>query len=356
MPISTHALRIAPRSSLRRARLAAFFVGACLLFGAPFREARAAGEADRLFQLGRRASEMGKFATACSLFRESNKLEPAVGTLLNLGDCEEQQGHIAAALDYYQDALSRLSVTDDRLAPLRVRIEALEQRSGHLDLKLGQGAPEDAKVIIDGEVISSERRTKPLILAAGAHLLQVTAVGYRGSRQVVELATGEKKALTVWPGPPLDASELSLAVSDDREQVEHARLEARARTMRIVGWSAFGVGVASLWVGSVAGLFAIDRESLRKDNCDANNLCNRTGLDAANSGKTFSTLSTITLAAGAAAVAGGLYVVLSNGGPKDAPKQASAPRYRTDSIFVGPATLAAIPLTGGAAFSFEKHF
>src|SRR4051794_33913067 len=105
--------------------------------------AHAGSEAERLFQLGRRASEMGKFATACSLFRESHRLEPAVGTLLNLGDCEEQQNHLSAALDYYKDALSRLSVTDDRLEPLRVRMEAIEQRSGHVTLKLGEGAPRD---------------------------------------------------------------------------------------------------------------------------------------------------------------------------------------------------------------------
>lgn len=267
-----------------------------------------ATEADRLFQLGRRASEMGKFATACSLFRESYRLEPAVGTLLNLGDCEEQQNHVAAALDYYQDALSRLGVTDDRLGPLRVRIEALEARSGRLEIKLGDGAPQDSKILVDGEPVPPEKLKGPLTLSAGGHLLQVTAIGYRGSRQTVDLTHGEKKTLTVWPGPQLEVNELALA-TDDRAREE--KRESRSRTLRYVGFGAIGVGAASLWVGSVAGLFAIDRESTRHDHCDSANACDPEGVDAARSGKRFATVSTITLAAGAVLAVGGIYLVLT---------------------------------------------
>jgi hypothetical protein len=303
-----------------------------------------AGEADRLFQLGRRASSMGKYGTACSLFRESFQLDPAVGTLLNLGDCEEQQNHVAASLDYYQAALSRLPPSDDRLAPVRARIEAIQERSGHLELRLGEGAPHDAKVIVDGEPIPSEKLATALLLPAGGHLVVVTAVGYRGSRQTVTIAAGETKAVSLWPGPELEETELALA-SDDREG--RAAREHRARTLRVAGWTATGVGVASLWVGSVAGLFAIDRESLRSENCDAQNACNATGASAAHSGKTFATVSTITLLAGAIAAGGGVYLVLSNGAADAEASQAAIPR-RT--------TIGAHPLARGAGITLDREF
>lgn len=300
--------------------------------------ARASDEADRLFQLGRRASEMGKYSTACSLFRESYRLEPAVGTLLNLGDCEEQQNHLAAALDYYRTALSRMSVTDDRLGPLRVRIEAVEGRAGRLELRLGEGAPQESMITIDGEPVTPEKLRTPLVLPAGGHLVQVTAVGYRGSRQTVDITAGGKKSLTVWPGPQLDVNELALAV-DDRAQ--EADRESHARTMRLVGWSAAGLGVASLWVGSVTGLFAIDREATRHDNCDAQNACNATGVAAAQSGKTFATVATITLAAGIVGVGAGVYLVATN------------PPGRGKT---GVTSFGAIPLPGGGAVSVRHRF
>lgn len=328
---------------MQRSRAFAISIATLVAACATSSTALAGSEADRLFTLGRRASDMGKYATACSLFRESYQLEPAVGTLLNLGDCEEQQNHVAASLEYYQTALSRLSVTDDRLGPLRTRIEAIERRSGHLEMRLGEGAPRDAKVIVDGEAMPPEKLKTPLVLSAGGHLVVVTAVGYRGSRQTVALAAGEKKTISLWPGPQLDAAELAFA-GEDRLEVAEAQQDRHATTMRIVGWSATGVGVASLWVGSVTGLFAIDRESVRSENCNASNVCNATGVEAARSGSSLATVSTITLAAGALAVGAGVYLVLSN--PSNAARAASA----------SASVLRAAPTVGGAAVMFEATF
>jgi hypothetical protein len=312
-------------------------------------DAHAGSEAERLFQLGRRASEMGKWATACSLFRESQRLEPAVGTLLNLGDCEEQQNHVAAALDYYQDALSRLSITDDRKGPLGLRIEAIEHRSGKLDLKLGDGAPPDSQVLVDGEKVPAEKRKKPLLLPAGGHLVIVTAVGYRGSRQQLEVVPMQTKVAQVWPGPPLEATELALATDERPAEIDR---EGRKRNLRIVGYTAIGLGVASAWVGSVTGILAIDRESVRKDNCSADNVCNQTGVDAARSGQTLATVSTITLAAGVVAAAGGLGLVITQrAAPASERKEGDTARNP-----LARTSIAAVPLPSGAAFSFARSF
>jgi len=65
-----------------------------------------------------------------------------------------------------------------------------------------------------------------------------------------------------------------------------------------------GVGVASLLVGGVTGILSLKKVSTVKDHCDGNLACDAEGVDAASSGHTFSTISTITLIAGGALVVG----------------------------------------------------
>jgi hypothetical protein len=187
-------------------------------------------------------------------------------------------------------------------------------------------------------------------VSAGGHILQVTAVGYRGSRQQVAVAAGTTKTIVVWPGPPLEATELALATEDDRADERARAAQSRARTLRTIGWVGLGAGVASLWVGSVTGVLAIDRESLRADNCDPSNACNRVGYDAAQSGSTLALVSTVTLAAGALATAAGVWLILSN--PTAAPS-GETPLARNP---LARSTVAAIPLPSGAAAAFVHRF
>ena len=294
--------------------------------------ARAVTEADRVFELGREASVSGHFRLACQYFRESLRLDPtAVGTLINLGDCEENQGHPDVALAYYEHAFARLSVKDERLTLVHERIASLEKRAARLELRLGDGAPPETRVTLDGRALEAKELGVTLLLTAGNHLVVVTAVGYRGSRQGVSLGSGEARTLTVWPGPPLE--EAIPTFIDDVHPTAGER-EGRARLVRALGFGALGLGVASLWVGSVTGLFALDREHLRRDNCNASNVCNQTGYDAARSGETFATVSTVTFAAGAAAVVGGLYLILTSRPAPTSPSPVSTSSTLVEPVLV----------------------
>ncbi|MEO6574331.1 MAG: tetratricopeptide repeat protein, partial [Polyangiaceae bacterium] len=126
-------------------------------------------EAERNFELGRQATSLGQYSTACSLFRESYRLERAVGTLINLGDCEEHLGHPSLARDYYEQAFSSLSVTDDRLPLVKDRIAAIEKTAPRLQLRLGDTAPQGTKIKVDGDVIDETKLQAPMLLAPGNH-------------------------------------------------------------------------------------------------------------------------------------------------------------------------------------------
>src|SRR5262249_18414147 len=68
------------------------------------RDPKAAEEA---FRLGREAFQRGDFTTARDRFAESHRLDPAVGTLLNLAETELRLGDNANARRHYQDAYDR---------------------------------------------------------------------------------------------------------------------------------------------------------------------------------------------------------------------------------------------------------
>lgn len=56
---------------------------------APPHDAELSGDAELLFLEGRDLFNAGQFASACPKFEQSNALDPAAGTLLNLARCRE---------------------------------------------------------------------------------------------------------------------------------------------------------------------------------------------------------------------------------------------------------------------------
>jgi hypothetical protein len=68
------------------------------------RVAAANPAAEKLFEDGRAALALGHLDEACDAFRRSQELEPRVGTLLNLGDCEEKRKRIASAWEAFVEA------------------------------------------------------------------------------------------------------------------------------------------------------------------------------------------------------------------------------------------------------------
>src|SRR6185369_17293316 len=99
----------------------------------------------------RAAMDRADFTAACEQFRASDKLDAAVGTELNLADCEEKRGHLASAWELYRTAAEKLSERDERLAFARSRIQALAPRLPKLTLTLAPGAPRQSAVR-DGDV------------------------------------------------------------------------------------------------------------------------------------------------------------------------------------------------------------
>jgi hypothetical protein len=261
----------------------------------------AVSQADRFFKEGRQAAQRGDFASACRHFEESFRLDPGVGTLINIGDCAEHLGDLERAYQNYRTAYARMSESDDRAVRLRARMESIDQKAAKITLHT-EDAPDGTVVTIDGNVVDPKKG--PRHVTAGAHVVLVTAVGRRGTRYNVTVSEGEVRNLHATPGDVLEAVLPTLA--PERQKVSWTRP---------AGIASLGLGVATIWVGSLAGMMAIDRRDVQHANCNASG-CTPMGVDAAHDGATWADVSTATFIAGGALVAlGATLVVLSLSSP-----------------------------------------
>jgi tetratricopeptide (TPR) repeat protein len=85
-----------------------------------------------LFDEGRAALQRNELDLACAKFKESDRLDPAIGTTFNLANCEEQRGHLAAASTLFRQAAARMQPEDQRLPIANARIQSLESRIPHV--------------------------------------------------------------------------------------------------------------------------------------------------------------------------------------------------------------------------------
>ncbi len=97
-------------------------------------------EAQDAFERGRKLMKDGDLPAACAAFETSFKLEPATGTLYNLGLCHEKQGRIASAWA----ELKQVSETDTnkgRAADAAKRVTELEPRLTRMKLTVSDPVP-----------------------------------------------------------------------------------------------------------------------------------------------------------------------------------------------------------------------
>jgi hypothetical protein len=98
----------------------------------------AVAEGKRLFEEGRTLAKQGDFVAACDRFTRSLELDPqALGTELNLADCNERQGHLRKAWQMFTTAATEAGeAKDDRAGYARDRATALESKLTAIVIKV----------------------------------------------------------------------------------------------------------------------------------------------------------------------------------------------------------------------------
>lgn len=290
--------------------------GLAFFFGAESTcRAQTTAAAEALFDEGRVALEAKNYDLACQRFDASNRLDPAIGTTLNLAVCEEDRGRLATSWELFRAALEKLGADDPRRDFTQKQIDALAPRLPRLVVTLAASVP-FGTTVRDGDVIyPSAALGTPLPEDPGARTLIVEAPGHAAKTIDVVLTEGSTTSIEVAPGAesaPALATRVAAAPPIAAPLPPEPPHSPSRRDRLLAGFIVGGVGVVGLGVGIGAGVAALEKKSIADDECsDVLRVCSQRGHDAADSGRTLAAVSTVGFIAGALATGVGVYLVVT---------------------------------------------
>jgi hypothetical protein len=297
----------------RRCSIPLAFVAVLALPGAAGAQGGDPAAAAELFRQGRAALLEKRYDVACAALAESERLDPRVGTLLNLAQCEEVTGKLAGARAHLEKALRIARTTGDpREAHVTEQRDALLPRVPQLTLLVAPGAPDDTRVRLDGVDVAPGDLGVAMPLDPGVHVVVASAPGRAARRFEVDAAEGSTQELRVEPGEagaaPPAPSPVAPAPLAPVERPASPRAGA-GDTQRWIAYAAGGLGLVALGLGAYWGIQAINA---RDDPRCQGGVCNdeaaaqtqRDGRDAGNR-------STIAFVAGGALVVGAVVLLLT---------------------------------------------
>ena len=307
---------------------------------APHARADRITDAEDLFRRAKALVAQGKHQEACPLLAESYKLDPGMGTLLNLALCHEQVGKTASAWGEFraveQQARAATPPNESRARLAREHSDKLQPRLSRLRILVPPAARAPGLVIkIDGEEKTEGLWASGIAVDPGTRVVEASAPHKRTATTKVKI-DDEGVVQNVQLAPLDDAPQAApSAGGGDAESVEEY---AASRARRTTGYVVGGLGIAVLAAGAAFGIAAVinDKEAKR---CSAP--CYRNGPDgeasdqATDRALVFANVANVTVPLGALGVLAGVYLVLTAGPTK---KVAVLPR--------ASATSAGLDLTG----------
>jgi tetratricopeptide (TPR) repeat protein len=186
-------------------------------------DAKAAAES--LFQEARQLMAEGKYAEACPKLESSQKLDPGVGTMLNLADCYEKNGQTASAWAQFVDAATESRKLGDkrREQAASSRATALKPRLARLTIAVAQEADVSGLSIRrDGLAIDRALWGTALPTDPGDRQIEASAPGYLPWRTSVTIADGESARAEV---PALQLEPVAAPIADARDQRASSELD-----------------------------------------------------------------------------------------------------------------------------------
>lgn len=296
--------------------------------------------AESLFDDALKAMKSGHFAEACPKLEESERIDPAIGTLLYLAECYEKSGRTASAWATFREAASAAQAQGEteRTRVAAARADRLQPSLSKLTLKV---VPETAqiaslRVVRDNVVIAKTLFGVALPVDPGKYHIVASAEGYQSYEADIDVAANadskslEIPALVASTAPPIGAAALpatNAAGANAQATPAPARnaepAPSSGNAMRTAAYVTGALGVVSLGVGTYFGVKAISKNSDAKDYCPGGNTCNDPqGVSLTKDAQSAATVSNITIGVGAAFVVAGVVLYLTSA-PKEKPETAA---------------------------------
>lgn len=240
----------------------------------------AAATATLQFDKGRALMKEKKYAEACAAFEQSQKLDPQLGTLYNLGICYAELGKVASAWNAYREVGQR-DANPSRKKEANRRAKDLEKRLPKLLLTIDD-APPGLVVKMNGvDVTAFVGADSPVDPAE--YELVATAPGYDRWETTAEISA-EGKTVTVEIELERGSAESPGGAAATKRPRRGARARAperqdddrppapsggRKRAAIVLGLS----GVASIAAGLVLGVQAGDKWEAARELCGGDTVC-----------------------------------------------------------------------------------
>ncbi|HTJ41820.1 MAG TPA: hypothetical protein VL463_06970 [Kofleriaceae bacterium] len=256
--------------------------------------------ADRLFDEGRAAMAANDYASACPKLEESQRLDPALGTLLNIGLCYEGQGRLASALAVWREAedQARGAGETKRATTAAEHIAALEPRVPTITVQVTSPSP-GMQVTIGGKPVASSAWGQPAPADPGDVAITATAPDAEPFATTISVKERDR-AVVVVP---------ALAVIE-KGGMPPAEMHPRRNIALLVGGG--GLVVTAIGVVLAVGAKSDYNKAFDDGHCDRATLsCDDVGQAATDKARGRGTTATIVGALGLAAVAAGVVVYVT---------------------------------------------
>jgi len=257
-------------------------------------------EAEQRFRRGQSLLQAGRVADACREFEESQRLEPALGTLLNMANCHERLERLLLAMREFQEAASAAhaaGITDVE-SFARERASTLAREIPSLEVRVDRAtAPAGLSVRVGSMLIAPPEWGIPRPVEPGRYRIEATAPGRVSFQKELTLARGSGRLIVHIPNLP----EAAPATESDSPSDSGVRFGPR----RVAAIVAGGVGVAGVVTGTIFGLRSMSKHDDSERYCDNGRCTEQRGVDLSSEARTAGNLSTVAFAIGAAGLAGG---------------------------------------------------
>jgi len=289
---------------------------AILVALAPLAAAQTA-EAEMLFREGKRLMQKGKIAEACDKFEASERLEPEVGTELNLANCREKNGQTSSAWAVFTKAAANAKQAGrlDRAAEARRRASALEKQLIYLTIAVPDDSVVENLVIrrnqtsLDRELWNQAVPVDPGVYVISAEAPEHTAwsvsIAVKTKNKTIEVPKLERD-----PHHPVEVAPVE---THEAEPQPARSLEVRKPEHRIVetprkyGGTTLALGVigaGALAIGTGFGIYSSHVESEADKTCPAVMCADSHAVDLNHTARTDGWIANISWGVGAVAIIG----------------------------------------------------
>jgi hypothetical protein len=270
--------------------------------------------AESLFQDARKLMAEHKYSAACSKLAASQRLDPAVGTLLNLADCYEKNGQTASAWSTFREtaAAARQSGSTAREQLARDRAAQLEPKLSRLTIQVPH--PVSGLVLLrDGEPIDAALIGTAVAVDPGRHTVGANAPNRKTWSTTVEIPPNG--AAIVTEVPLLEDDPNARAAADANRSA--ARPDAAPAdpagggTQKWIGGALALVGVGGLATGAYFGVKARQQWDDARSHCPEGGACVDPGPALSRDAGASADVATAAIAVGSVAVVAGVVLWIS---------------------------------------------